>query len=153
MKDQILAAYQRIASYVRQTPVEYSAELGAFLKLEHLQHTGSFKFRGASNKIALLTPEQKDAVAAIGLPFGRGGGGGGPGGPRGASGRPGAGGPPGAGGGPPGAGGPPPAGMMMGMGGGNPDENPFSQEANQKRLRDLLARISPASAESGDKSP
>jgi threonine dehydratase len=32
-----------------------------YLKLEHLQHTGSFKFRGASNKIALLTPEQAAA--------------------------------------------------------------------------------------------
>ena len=52
MKDEILAAYDRIAPLVRQTPLEYSAELGAFLKLEHLQHTGSFKFRGASNKIA-----------------------------------------------------------------------------------------------------
>jgi threonine dehydratase len=29
-----------------------------YLKLEHLQQTGSFKFRGASNRIALLTPEQ-----------------------------------------------------------------------------------------------
>jgi threonine dehydratase len=46
---------------VRQTPLEYSAELGAWLKLEHLQHTGSFKFRGASNKMALLTPEQAAA--------------------------------------------------------------------------------------------
>jgi threonine dehydratase len=58
MRDAILAAHQRIAAYVRETPVEYSAEVGAFLKLEHLQHTGSFKFRGASNKIALLTPAE-----------------------------------------------------------------------------------------------
>src|SRR5436305_1087238 len=43
---------------VRETPLEYSAELGTWLKLEHLQKTGSFKFRGACNKIALLTPEQ-----------------------------------------------------------------------------------------------
>lgn len=57
----VLAAYLRIHPYVRETPVEYSAELGAHLKLEHLQHTGSFKFRGASNKIALLTPEQAAA--------------------------------------------------------------------------------------------
>ena len=40
MKDQILAAYDRIAPLVRQTPLEHSGELGAFLKLEHLQHTG-----------------------------------------------------------------------------------------------------------------
>jgi threonine dehydratase len=61
VKDQILAAYDRIAPSVRQTPLEHSAELGAYLKLEHLQQTGSFKFRGASNKIALLTAEQAAA--------------------------------------------------------------------------------------------
>jgi threonine dehydratase len=61
VKNEILAAYHRIALLVRETPLEYSAELGAFLKLEHLQHTGSFKFRGASNKIALLTPGQAAA--------------------------------------------------------------------------------------------
>jgi len=55
--DRILAAHERIRSIVRETPLEHSA-LGAFLKLEHLQHTGSFKFRGASNKISVLTPEQ-----------------------------------------------------------------------------------------------
>ncbi len=55
--DRVLAAHQRIRSIVRETPVEQSS-LGAFLKLEHLQHTGSFKFRGASNKISVLTPEQ-----------------------------------------------------------------------------------------------
>jgi threonine dehydratase len=62
MKDAILAAYQRISTFVRETPLEQSAAMGgAFLKLEHLQHTGSFKFRGASHKIALLTPEQAAA--------------------------------------------------------------------------------------------
>ena len=61
MKDEILAASSRLAPFVRVTPLEYSAEIGAYLKLEHLQHTGSFKFRGASNKIALLTPEQAAA--------------------------------------------------------------------------------------------
>jgi len=52
---------------VRETPLEESDSLGAasgarvFLKLEHLQHTGSFKFRGASHKVALLTAEQAAA--------------------------------------------------------------------------------------------
>jgi len=55
--DRILAAHERIRSIIRETPLEQSS-LGAFLKLEHLQHTGSFKFRGASNKISVLTPEQ-----------------------------------------------------------------------------------------------
>jgi hypothetical protein len=35
---------------------------------------------------------------------------------------------------------------MMGGGGGaaNQDENPFTQETNQKRLKDLLDRLKPA---------
>ena len=47
---------------MRETPLEECAlGRGVFLKLEHLQHTGSFKFRGASNKIAMLTAEQAAA--------------------------------------------------------------------------------------------
>jgi len=61
MLDQILAARERLRGLVRETPVEYAPELGAWLKLEHLQKTGSFKFRGACNKVALLTPEQAAA--------------------------------------------------------------------------------------------
>lgn len=57
-----MEAYRRISPFVRETPVEQSSALGGvFLKLEHLQHTGSFKFRGACHKIALLTPEQAAA--------------------------------------------------------------------------------------------
>jgi len=56
MQEAIQAAYQRIRPWVRETPLERSGNV--YLKLEHLQHTGSFKFRGASNKIAMLTPEQ-----------------------------------------------------------------------------------------------
>jgi len=58
---EILSAYERIRPVVRETPVEYSAEFGAWLKLEQTQKTGSFKFRGASNKVAMLTPEQAAA--------------------------------------------------------------------------------------------
>lgn len=54
----VLSAFERIRPLVRETPLEYSPDLGAWLKLEHLQTTGSFKFRGACNKVALLTPEQ-----------------------------------------------------------------------------------------------
>jgi threonine dehydratase len=59
-------AWVRIGPYVRETPLEWSAELRVWLKLEHLQHTGSFKFRGASHRIALLTPEEaaRGVVAA-----------------------------------------------------------------------------------------
>jgi threonine dehydratase len=66
-KDAILAACQRIQPVIRETPLEESSALSpdgsvsVFLKLEHLQRTGSFKFRGASHKIALLTLEQAAA--------------------------------------------------------------------------------------------
>ena len=65
MRDAVEAAFERIRPYVRETPLEKSSDLAdgqsVYLKLEHLQFTGSFKFRGASNKIALLTREQAAA--------------------------------------------------------------------------------------------
>ncbi len=61
MHDAVWSAYDRIRPLVRETPLEYSEELGAWLKLEVLQTTGSFKFRGAAHKIALLGPEQAAA--------------------------------------------------------------------------------------------
>jgi threonine dehydratase len=56
----VLAA-NRIAPYIRETPLDYSPyfseETGAnvFLKLENLQHTGSFKLRGAFNKLLSMS--------------------------------------------------------------------------------------------------
>jgi threonine dehydratase len=35
------------------------AGANAYLKLENIQHTGSFKVRGALNKLLSLTPEQR----------------------------------------------------------------------------------------------
>jgi threonine dehydratase len=64
VRSSIEAAYQRIAPYVRETPLEPCAVapgVSVLLKLEHLQRTGSFKFRGASNKIAMLSPAQAAA--------------------------------------------------------------------------------------------
>jgi len=54
------AAAARLAPHVRETPVEPSPELArrggaeVLLKLENLQATGSFKLRGAMNKLLLL---------------------------------------------------------------------------------------------------
>ncbi|WP_460412961.1 pyridoxal-phosphate dependent enzyme [Thermus oshimai] len=56
-------ARRRIAPYVRLTPVELSPLLSeqvsasVWLKLEALQLTGSFKLRGAANKLLRLDPE------------------------------------------------------------------------------------------------
>lgn len=63
--DAIKEAHQTLRPQVRVTPLEYSPLLSQhsgceiYLKCEHLQHTGSFKFRGASNKLRLLTDEQR----------------------------------------------------------------------------------------------
>jgi threonine dehydratase len=62
----VLAA-NRIGEYIRETPLDYSpyfSELtgaNVYLKLENLQHTGSFKLRGAFNKLLSLTPAEKEA--------------------------------------------------------------------------------------------
>ncbi|HSA57780.1 MAG TPA: threonine/serine dehydratase [Gemmatimonadaceae bacterium] len=56
----ILAAEERIRAYVRETPLIDSAALSdavgarVWLKLENLQRTGSFKLRGATNKLLSL---------------------------------------------------------------------------------------------------
>ena len=61
----VVDAYSRINGVVRETALEYSPYLSAkcecnvYLKLENQQITGSFKARGALNKILSLTEEQK----------------------------------------------------------------------------------------------
>jgi threonine dehydratase len=66
--DDVLRARERIRSMVRTTPVMTSDALdeltGArlFFKCEHLQHTGSFKLRGASHAVSLL-PDDCPGVA------------------------------------------------------------------------------------------
>jgi threonine dehydratase len=58
------AAAERIAGVAHRTPVITSRTLGshAFLKAENLQRSGSFKFRGAYNKLSTL-PEGHDVIA------------------------------------------------------------------------------------------
>ena len=61
------AARTRIAGVARATPVYSSETLGrrtgrpVFLKAENLQRTGSFKIRGAVNKLATLSAEERAA--------------------------------------------------------------------------------------------
>ena len=61
---EVKEAYERIKSHVRETRLErsdfYSENSGAnvFLKMENLQYTGSFKVRGAMNKILSLTDKE-----------------------------------------------------------------------------------------------
>ncbi len=68
----IQAARERVRDSIYYSPCAYSQTLSAltgqhvYLKLENLQMTGSFKERGALNRIALLTPAQatRGVVAA-----------------------------------------------------------------------------------------
>ena len=61
----VQAASKRIAPYAIRTPLVESWQLNAltggrvFLKLEILQRTGSFKFRGATNRLAMIPQGQR----------------------------------------------------------------------------------------------
>ncbi|WP_433984177.1 pyridoxal-phosphate dependent enzyme [Tunturiibacter empetritectus] len=60
----VAAARERVREAIYYSPCPHSQMLSAltgqqvYLKLENLQMTGSFKERGALNRLALLTPEQ-----------------------------------------------------------------------------------------------
>ena len=63
----VVAAQQRLGSQVHRTALMHSSLLdratGATVraKCEHLQRTGSFKIRGALNRLMLLTPDERAA--------------------------------------------------------------------------------------------
>ena len=63
----VRAAAKRIAGHARRTPLLAGTPLDELtggrilLKLETLQHTGSFKFRGAWNRLAQLNEQQRAA--------------------------------------------------------------------------------------------
>jgi threonine dehydratase len=62
--EDVIAARERLHGSIYYSPCPHSQMLSAltgqqvYLKLENLQMTGSFKERGALNRIAVLTPEQ-----------------------------------------------------------------------------------------------
>jgi threonine dehydratase len=65
LAEEIEKAAQRIGPHVLRTPLFHSVYLGelnngdVYLKLESEQYTGSFKARGALNKVLSLSPEHK----------------------------------------------------------------------------------------------
>ncbi|RZI78939.1 MAG: pyridoxal-phosphate dependent enzyme, partial [Pseudomonas sp.] len=65
LQQAITEAHIALRPQVAVTPLTLSSRLSAlsgcevYLKCEHLQHTGSFKYRGASNKLRLLDPAQR----------------------------------------------------------------------------------------------
>lgn len=72
IRNEVLEAEVRIRKYIRETPLEHSPYLSrlgncqVYLKMENLQLTGSFKLRGAANKLLSLRQdkEQKEIVTA-----------------------------------------------------------------------------------------
>ncbi len=67
-KSEILAARERIAGHAQVTPVMESQIPGypVEMKLEHMQHTGSFKARGAFNTLLSMDVPPAGVVAASG---------------------------------------------------------------------------------------
>jgi len=65
--DDVLAAAARLAGHARRTPLLGGTQLDEstggriLLKLETLQHTGSFKFRGAYNRLAQIPADRRGA--------------------------------------------------------------------------------------------
>ena len=63
---EILRAERRISKYLEPTPLQLSpslseiADCNVYLKLENLQPTGSFKVRGALNKLLTLSAEERE---------------------------------------------------------------------------------------------
>jgi threonine dehydratase len=77
-REAVLAARERIAGRVRRTPVlepgpgAFGLETPVVLKLELMQHTGSFKPRGAFNRMLAAEVPASGVIAASGGNFGLG---------------------------------------------------------------------------------
>lgn len=65
IKEAVLSAEKKIRPHVRETLLDQSVALSrmtgvnVFLKCENTQYTGSFKVRGALNKLLSLTPQER----------------------------------------------------------------------------------------------
>ena len=59
-RDDVLRSRPVVERHLARTPMLASRTLGAYLKCELFQRTGSFKPRGAINKLASLTAEEKN---------------------------------------------------------------------------------------------
>ena len=65
LNQNVIVASKKINKYIRKTPFERSAMISdligadVWLKMENQQHTGSFKFRGAINKMLALSESER----------------------------------------------------------------------------------------------
>lgn len=58
--DWLIQAYERIQPHIQRTPLTYDRDLDIYLKWENRQVTGSFKARGALNKVLVLEPWERE---------------------------------------------------------------------------------------------
>jgi len=64
-RSKVLKTYEKVLPYIRKTPLVYSdyfsrkLDRNIYFKLENIQYTGSFKIRGALNKVLSLGEEDK----------------------------------------------------------------------------------------------
>jgi threonine dehydratase len=71
LAERVARAAERVMPYVRRTPLDYSMRFSndsganVWMKLENLQHTGSFKLRGAFNKLLSLTEDQRNGGCVV----------------------------------------------------------------------------------------
>src|SRR4030088_252215 len=69
--EQVCAARERQAPYVRHTPTEHSPDLSGivgrevYLKLENVQRTGAFKIRGAISRLLTIDPHERARGAKL----------------------------------------------------------------------------------------
>ena len=70
--EDIVAARERIRGWIHLSPCAYSETVSrmtgnrVFFKLENLQMTGSFKERGALNRLLMLTADERSEERRVG---------------------------------------------------------------------------------------
>ena len=62
----ISSAYERIRPHLLHTRLVFDEHTGFYLKCEHEQHTGSFKWRGALSKLSVLQRGEQIVTASTG---------------------------------------------------------------------------------------
>jgi len=71
LAENVARAAERVMPYVRHTPLDHSVRFSndsganVWMKLENLQHTGSFKLRGAFNKLLSLTEDERNGGCVV----------------------------------------------------------------------------------------
>ena len=67
-----ISAANRIEDHINHTPITFDSDLGVYFKWENKQKTGSFKVRGAVNRVILLESwELQQGLVTAKIPVGQ----------------------------------------------------------------------------------